>query len=96
MTQAQLNFTDETLAFLEGYGLKNVTWSPVCKSITCQLDDTFSLVIYKKRQNIKMTLKKHSQTMSLPFTLLESLCDLKESIQLLCSFLEGQSKEQAQ
>ena len=94
MAQAQLNFTEDSIDFLKGYGFEHVTWSPVHKSITCQLSNEFSLVIRKARQQTSVTLRKGTQTMSLPYTFLEMFCDLKESIQLLASFLEGQSIEQ--
>lgn len=92
MAQAQLHFTDESLEILRGYGFENVVWSPVSKTITCQLDDTFSLVIKKTHQNVSIRLRKLTQSMSLPYNLFETLCDLKESIQLLSSFVEGNSK----
>ena len=91
MAQAMLNFTDDSLDFLSECGFQHVSWSPVNNSITCQLDDTLSLVIYKRKQQISLTLRKQSQTMSLPYSILETFCDLKESIQLLASFLDGQS-----
>lgn len=92
MAQAQLQFTED---MLKGFGFTHVKWSPLSRTITCQLDETVSLVMYKKRHNISVTLRKRVrkgiQTISLPIAMLETLCDLKESIQLLTSFLEGQA-----
>lgn len=96
MAQAQLNFTEESRGYFRECGFISVTWSSMCKTITCELDEGFSMVIRKKRQNIKVTLRKGTQSMSLPYSMIENLCDLKESIQLLSSFLEGKSTEQAE
>ena len=89
MAQAQLNCSKDMLSLLRGYGLKHLSWSPVHQTITCQLDDMFSIVIRKTGKCMNITLKKGTQTMSLSSDMFEKCCDLKESIQLLASFLEG-------
>ena len=92
MAQAQLQFTNDSLAFLRGYGFNDISWSPVTKTITCKLDDKFSLIIVKRRHKITFTLRKKTQTMSIPYSMISTLYDLKESTQLLYSFLDGQSE----
>ena len=92
MAQAQIQFTDDSLTFLRERGFKHVSWSPISKTITCVLDDIFSLIIVKRRHKIAFTLRKGTQTISLPYSMISNLCDLKESIQLLHSFLDGQPK----
>ena len=77
MAQAQLTFTENSLDFLKSYGLHQVIWSPVSASITCCTDDKFSLLVRRARKRIRVSLRKDNQSMSLPYSFLESFCDLK-------------------
>jgi hypothetical protein len=91
MAQAQLLFSEDTLSYFKQYGFENITWSPVCKEISCTLDNNFTLVLKKRRSRVKLVFKKGKNKLILPTTMFETMCSLKESVELLISFLEGQS-----
>ena len=90
MAQSQLEFTEETLHYFQQEGLTSVQWSPILHQISCQLDDKISLVVKKTDTSQYILLKKGTLQIKLSIKQFESLCDLKESIQLLKSFLDGQ------
>ena len=77
MAQAELDFTNNSMAFLQGYGISNITWSPSSKTIICMIDDKLSVVITKRRNGLSFTLRKGTQSLSLPHSTISSLCDFK-------------------
>jgi hypothetical protein len=91
MAQAQLMFSEESLSYLKTCGFETVNWCPITKEVRCSLDDKHLLTIKKKRSKTVIILQKGKSTLSIDMKQFESLCDLKESIQLLGSFLQGQS-----
>ena len=91
MAQAQLLFSEESLFYLQSCGFETVNWRPLSKEVRCGLDDKHFLVIKRKRNKTVLTLIKGKSQLSLDIKQFESFCDLKESILLLASFLQGQS-----
>jgi hypothetical protein len=91
MAQAQLMFTSDTLQHFEERGFQNLIWSPIRREITCYLPNEYILVLKKRRSQIKCYLRVKNRRIQLPLTVVETLCDLKESILMLSSFLEGHS-----
>lgn len=90
MAQAQLLFTKESESYLRNYGFGDVKWQPLFKQIECILDDKHSFVVKRKRNKTVIILRKGTSRLTLNIEQFVSLCDLKESVQLLSSFLEGQ------
>ena len=88
MAQAQLDFA-ENISFVDNIDFDKITWTPTRKIITCTLCNGYVLLLKRKRHQIKICLKKGTKEMNIPFVIFETLCDLKESLQLLASFLEG-------
>ena len=91
MAQAQLEFTEESKAYLRQQGFTNVHWSPVSNRIYCELDNKHTIIVKKSQTNIvTIIIKQGNSKVKLSAKLFESLCDLKQSVFLLKSFLEGQ------
>lgn len=90
MAQAQLEFSDETINYLRGEGFSSVHWSPVLNHVECKIDEKHTLILKKTEKNCYVILKKGKSQVKLTTELFELLCDLKESVLLLKSFLEGQ------
>jgi hypothetical protein len=90
MAQAQLEFTEETLNYFEERGIQSVQWSPYLHQISCQLDEKLCLVVKKTEHSSYILLKKGTAQIKLGLQQFETLCDLKESVLLLKSFLDGQ------
>lgn len=90
MAQAQLEFTEEAINFLQQNGLETVQWSPVLHQVYCQLDEKLCLVVKKTEHSSYILLKKGTAQIKLGLQQFKTLCDLKESVLLLKSFLDGQ------
>ena len=90
MAQAQLLFTEETLSYLKEYGFKTVKWCPISRQITCQLDDQYTLIVKRKRNKSFVCLRKGASSKRLNISQFLSLCNLRESILSLSTFLERQ------
>lgn len=90
MAQAQLLFSEKSISYLNSCGFKTVNWHPLSKEVHCSLDDNHFLVIKRKQSKIIIILQKGKAQLSLDIKQFESLCDLKESVLLVASFLQGQ------
>lgn len=90
MAQAQLEFSEESINYLRGEGFSSVHWSPVLNHIECNIDEKHTLILKKTEKNSFVLLKKGKSQLKLSVELFKSLCELKESVLLLQSFLEGQ------
>jgi hypothetical protein len=90
MAQAQLEFTEEAINYLQQNGLETVQWSPVLHQVYCKLDNKLSLVVKKTEHSYNILLKKGSTQIKLSIDQFRCLCDLKQSVHLLKSFLDGQ------
>lgn len=91
MAQAQLEFSEDTINYLRNEGFNSVHWSPVLNHIECKIDENHSLILKKTEKNCcSVLLKKGKSQLKLSVELFKTLCDLKESVLLLQSFLEGQ------
>jgi hypothetical protein len=91
MTQAQLGISFG-LTNAEGK-TTNVKWYPKDEKIICDLNDDTSLVLTRSKQEHVLTLCNGRKSMVITMDQYEIMCDLKLGIQLLQSFLEGNSKE---
>ena len=89
MAQEQMLFTEDTLAYFNSFGLNNVCWSPVCKEIITELPDRYILNL-KKNTKRNQVVSKGQQKITIPFEIFDLFCHLKESVQLLSSFLGEQ------
>lgn len=90
MAQAQLEFTEESLQYLQQNGLDTVQWSPVLRQIHCTIDSKLSLVVKKTEHSHHILLKKGCTQLKLSLKQFETICDLKQSVNLLRTFLDGQ------
>ena len=90
MAQAQLEFSEDTVNYLRSEGFNSVHWSPLLNNIDCKIDEKHTLILKKTEKNCYVILKKGKSKLKLTTELFKSLCDLKESVRLLQSFLEGQ------
>lgn len=90
MAQAQLEFSEETKQYLRDVGFNSVHWSPVLNHIECKIDQKHTLILKKTEKNCYVLLKKGKSQLKISVELFKTLCDLKETVILLQSFLEGQ------
>ena len=86
MAQAQLMFTEESLQLLNGF--ESAQWHPTLKKIVCCFGE-YTINLKLKRKRLYVHLKKHLYIIRLELAQFLSLCDLKESVLSLASFLEN-------
>lgn len=86
MAQAQLNAAHFSLT---ENGICCLSYQFNRKQITCCLDENQSVIIRRSNHSTDIILKIGQKRITLPLDLFETLCDLKISIKLLSSFLEG-------
>jgi hypothetical protein len=89
MTQAQLGI-NFTLANAEGR-MTDIKWHQKDAKIICILNDDSSLVLRRAKQKTVLTLYNGRKSVDISMDQYEAMCDLKVGIQLLQSFLEGNS-----
>lgn len=85
MAEAQLNID------FEGSGFERIHWSPTLTQVECMIDSKHVIIVKKTKSETVVVLKKGKLCMKIKMNMFESICDLKESIQLIQSFLEGNS-----
>jgi hypothetical protein len=89
MAQAQLGI-NFTMVNAEGR-ITNIKWHPKHAKIICILNDDSSLVLTRAKQKTVLTLHSGRKSVDISMDQYEAMCDLKVGIQLLQSFLEGNS-----
>ena len=90
MAQAQLEFTEETLNYLNKNGFQTVQWSPILNHIKCEVDNKLTLVVKKTEHHLYILLKKGTLQLKLSVEQFRTMYSLQESVLLLKSFLDGQ------
>lgn len=75
MAQAQVLFTEDSLAYLKICGFESVNWCPLSKQVFCQLYENHFLTIKRKRKKTVVILQKGKSQLSLNLSQFKSLCD---------------------
>ena len=91
MTQAQLNLKKN---LNNSMGFENITWSSYTNQIECNIRESFSLIIKKRKKKPVLILRKSSEKVYMDLNQFDLLCDLKESIHFLVAFIEGNSTDE--
>ena len=86
MTQAQLHaaqfcLTDE--------GILGLIYQINKGEITCLLNEQQCLTVKKTKHSTSVILKEGQKRFKISMDVFETLCDLKQSVQFLASFLDG-------
>ena len=84
MAQAQLTCNVQ--------GFETVQWSPISKQVECVLDSNFSIIVKNTKGGIDVVLKKGYRCIKMDLEIFEAMCDVKESVQLVHSFVEGNTR----
>ena len=83
MTQAQLDLYKIN-------GIISVDYQAEKKKVTCRLEDGTSMIVKIWRGEPVLIVKKGIDTIRIPLNVYESICDVKYSLLLFKSILEGQ------
>jgi hypothetical protein len=89
MAQAQLGI-NFTLTNAEGR-ITDIKWHPKDTKLICILNDDSSLVLTRAKQKTALTLHNGRKSVDISMDQYKAMCDLKVGMQLLQSFLEGNS-----
>ncbi len=89
MAQAQLD--DKHLEIYRCVdGFEAVVWLPKSNIVNCIIDSEHTMTVKRKGRKTYVFIKKGTAIVRVRMEIFEHICDLKESIALICSFLEGQ------